>query len=207
MSPANTLHDEQAADELLVLWQEQPATVTALGDEALRAHATHVARAHRRLRLLRLVQHVGTAFGIVAATTVALRFTDPLMRLGAGLLALAFAFRWTILRRMPLTPEALASARPIVSWEPGFVAYRSALMQRLSEDRGPLLWSRLAIGAPAAAIFLYGFARAYPALGSFIAVEAVAVAAGLAVAFVSALRRARRCQTELDALDALSSSG
>ena len=116
--------EEPPADELLILWQEEPATAASLGDEALRAHAARVARAHRFLRLLRTVQHVGTAFGIVAATAVALRFTDPLMRVGAALLALSFVFRWTILRRTAPTAEA-TSAGPMVSSEPSLAAYHA----------------------------------------------------------------------------------
>lgn len=189
-------------DELLLLWQREPATAATLGEDVLRARAAHVARARRRLHLLRNVQHVGSAFGLVASTVVAIRFTDPPLRWGAALLALTFAFRWMILRRMPPRPPADLAA-PIVSSEPSLVAYRAALIQRLDEDRGVWLWSRLAIGGPAAALLLYGLARAYPALKSLIAVEAVAVAAGLAVTFRIAVLRARRCQTELDALDAL----
>jgi hypothetical protein len=90
-----------------------------------------------------------------------------------------------------------------VSAEPSLLAYRAALIRRIGDDTGARLWSRLAIGVPAAALFLYGFAKAYPALAPLIAVEAVAISLGLGFAFANAARRAKRCQAELDALNDL----
>jgi hypothetical protein len=198
--------EEPPADELRTLWQEQPATAAALGEEALRAHAARVASAHRRLRVLRTLQPVGSAFGIAASIFVAHRFTDSFIRAGAGLLAVTFALQWIIPRRMLPGYEATSSAGPRVSSEPSLMAYRAALLYRLEQDRGLRVWLRLAIGAPAAALMLYGMARVAPALRTIIAVEAVAVAVGLTLTFVHVVRRVRRYRAELDALDALETS-
>ena len=190
-----------APDDARMLWQGQPAESFRLSAAQLRARIAHATRARRRLQLLGAVQHVGTLFGIVATTVVAVRVSDPLMRAGAVLLAIVFVYRWIVLRHTATASREPAGA--LVSTEPSLVAYRAALLRRLAEDRGPLLWSRLAIGAPAAAMFLYGFARAKPSLAPIIAVEAIAIAAGLGLAFTIAARRARRYQAELDSLDSL----
>jgi hypothetical protein len=193
------------ADELRTLWQEQPATATTLGEEALRAHAARVASAHRRLRVLRILQPAGSVFGIAVSLFVMLRFTDPLMRAGTALLALTFMLQW-IPRRMLPAREAISAAGPRVSSEPSLVAYRAALLYRLEVDRGPRMWLRLAIGVPAAALILYGMARVAPALRTIIAIEAVVAFAALAMTAVHVVRRVRRYQAELDALDALETS-
>ena len=193
---------EPPDDRLLALWQAQPAAAAPLGDEALRVRAAHADRAYRRLRLLRVAQTLGTVLGIAVSIVAVVRAADPLMRVGAALLALTLAFQWIVGRTMPPT-EANGPAGAQVSAEPSLVAYRAALVLRLGEDRGLRLWWRLAVGGPAAALFLYGFARAYPSRRTMIAAEAVAIAAGLAITFASTVRRARRFQAELDALDAL----
>jgi hypothetical protein len=197
---------EGPADELRALWQEQPATAAALGEEALRAYAIRVARAHRRLRVLRILQPLGSVFGIAVSLFVMLRFTDPLWRAGTALLALTFAHRWIIPRRMLAAREAISSAGPRVSSEPSLMAYRDALLYRLEEDRGLRMWLRFAIGVPAAALLLYGMARVAPALRTIIAIEAVVVFAALAMTVAHVVRRVRRYQAELDALDALETS-
>ena len=193
-------------DELRALWQDRPATAAARGEEALRAHAVRVEKAHRRLRMLRALQPAGSVFGITASIFVALRFTDPFMRAGTVLLALTFALQWIIPRRMLPGHEATSSAGPSVSSEPSLMAYRTALLYRLEQDRGLRVWLRLVIGVPAAALLLYGMTRVAPALRTIIAVEAVAVAVGLTLTFVHVVRRVRRYQAELDALDALETS-
>ena len=190
-------------DELRGVWQEVPATAASLSDAVLDARASHVARAHRRLRMLRVAQLVGAPLGVIMTADAVLRATDPLMRAGAAVLGIVFVLRWVSVRRAARVAEVARSAGPIVSVEPSIVAYRAALLERLDEDRGPRLWWRLAVGAPAIALFLYGFARANPALRPMIALEAVAVAAGLSITFALTVRRARRYQAELDAIDAL----
>jgi hypothetical protein len=194
------------AEELRARWQEQPATAAALGEDALRTHALRVAGAHRRLRVLRAVQPLGSVFGIAASLLVMLRFSDPFMRAGTVLLALTFALQWIIPRRMLPGHEATSSAGPSVSSEPSLMAYRAALLYRLEQDRGLRVWLRLVIGVPAAALLLYGMTRVAPALRTIIAVEAVAVALGLTLTVVHVVRRVRRYQAELDALDALERS-
>jgi predicted membrane protein len=194
------------AEELRARWQEQPATAAALGEDTLRAHAIRVAGAHRRLRVLRALQPLGSVFGIAASLLVMLRFTDPLMRTGAALLALTFALHWIIPRRLLSAHEPDSAAGPRASAEPSLIAYRAALLYRLEEDRGLRMWLRLVIGVPAAALLLYGMTRVAPALRTIIAVEAVAVAFGLTLTVVHVVRRVRRYQAELDALDALESS-
>lgn len=191
-----------SADELRTLWQEQPATAAALGEEAVRAHALRVAGAHRRLRVLRALQSVGTLFGIVAPVFVMARFADPFMRAGAALLALTFTLRWII----PPAREAIGAAGPRVSSEPSLMAYRAALLHRLEDDRGLRPRLRLTLGVPAAVLLLYGMARVAPALRTIIAIEAVAIAVGLALSFAHVVRRVRRYQAELNALDALETS-
>jgi hypothetical protein len=141
---------------------------------------------------------------MLSAVVVAALFPDPLMRLGSIGLAVTFAFRWMVLRQ---TPPSLERAGVVVSAEPSLVAYREALVQRVAEDSGPRLWSRLATGVPAAGLFLYGFARSYPNLATVIALEAVAVAGGLAFAFTIAVRRARRGRAELESIDGLDGGG
>jgi len=194
------------ADELRTLWQERPGTAAAFGEEALRAHAARVAGAHRRLRLLRTLQRVGMVFGIGAPLFVMLRFTDPFVRIGAALLALTFMLHWIIPRRRLRAREDDSAAGPRVSAEPSLVAYRAELLYRLAEDRGWWLWLRFAVAMPAAAFLLYGMGRLAPALRTIIAVEGVAIAAGLTAAFAITVRRAKRYQAELDALDALETS-
>lgn len=206
LSRDRTEGEGSSVDELRALWQKQPATAAALGEDALRSHALRVAGAHRRLRVLRTLQPAGSVLGIAASLFVALRFTDPFMRAGTGLLALTFALQWIIPRRMLPGPEATSSAGPRVSSEPSLMAYRAALLYRLEQDRGLRVWLRLAIGAPAAALMLYGMARVAPALRTIIAVEAVAIAVGLALTFAHVVRRVRRYRAELDALDALETS-
>jgi hypothetical protein len=198
--PASSLGHLLPSGDLRVVWQEQPHDAFLLTEELRRTRAASIDRGYGRLRVLSAAQHIGTMFGILASGTVAVWARDPLMRAGAVLLALTFLYRLVILRR---TPPPFDGAGPIVSADPSLIAYRTALVRRMAEDRGPRLWSRLAIGAPAAAVFLYGFARAYPSLASMIALEAVAMAAGLTFAFASAVRRARRCQAELHTLDQL----
>lgn len=194
------------ADELRALWQERPATAAALGEEALRAYAIRVARAHRRLRVLRTLQPLGSLFEIAASLFVMLRFPDPLIRTGLALLALTFMLQWIVPRRMLPAREAISSAGPRVSSEPSLVAYRAALLYRLEEDRGLRMWLRLAIGVPGAALLLFGMARVAPALRTIIAIEAVVVFAALAMTVALVVRRVRRYQAELDALDSLETS-
>jgi hypothetical protein len=198
--------DASPADELRTLWQEQPATAAALGEEALRAHAARIAAAHRRLRVLRILQPAGSVFGIAVSVFVMLRFPDPLMRAGTALLALTFMLQWIVPRRMLPAREAMSSPGPRVSSEPSLLAYRAALLYRLEADRGLRMWLRLAIGVPAAALLLIGMARVAPALRTIIAIEAVVVFAALAMTVVHVVRRVRRYQAELNALDALETS-
>jgi hypothetical protein len=192
--------DDSSADESRRIWQESPAEQVYLSQENFHARLIHVARANRRLRLLRSIQHIGTIGGILGSIVMAFAFADVLMKAGSIGLALAFVYRWWVLRRaLPLSE----SAGPLTDTEPSLIAYRSALLRRIADDSGAQLWSRLAIGVPAAALFLWGFARSYPTLAPVIALEAVAIAIGLAFAFASAARRARHCRAELDALNAL----
>jgi hypothetical protein len=197
---------EGPADELRALWQEQPVTAVALGEGVLRAHAARIAGAHRRLRVIRFLQPLGSVFGSAISLFVMLRFPDPLMRVGLALLALTFMLQWIVPRRMLPAREAISSPGPRVSSEPSLIAYRAALLYRLEADRGLRMWLRLAIGVPAAALLLYGMARVAPALRTIIAIEAVVVFAALAMTVVHVVRRVRRYQTELDALDALETS-
>jgi hypothetical protein len=158
----------------------------------------YISASHRRLRLLSVAQYAGASMGIVGFAFIASMANGSMMRIGAALLALVFAFVLVLLRRTAGPPNvASATAAPFIDF------YRADLERHRNLSTGFRLWSRLIIGVPVACVFFVGFARANPSLARFIYVEAAVVIAALGIAFASAHRRARRYQQEIDELDAL----
>jgi hypothetical protein len=144
-----------------------------------------------------VAQYAGSTMGVVGFADIAWIAHGAMLRIGAALLALVFAFVLVLLRRAGSPPIASATAAPFNDF------YRADLERPRKLSTGFRLWSRLILGVPVACVFFIGFARANPSLARFIYVEAAVVIAALGIAFTSAHRRARRYQQEIDELDAL----
>jgi hypothetical protein len=175
-------------------WQSQPTEDFRMSRALLERY---ISASHRRLRLLSVAQYAGSTMGVVGFAYIASMANGVMMRIGAALLALVFAFVLVLLRRAGPPNVASATAAPFVDF------YRADLERHRNLSTGFRLWSRLVIGVPVACVFFIGFARANPSLARFIYVEATVVIGALGIAFVSAHRRARRYQQEIDELDAL----
>ena len=129
---------------------------------------------------------------------VAAMFDGRMMRLGAVLMVLLFAFVLVLLYRAPRRRED----GPAIA-DPSIESYRADLERHRMLFSGFRLWSRLVLGVPVATVFCLGFARSYPALARFIYLELAAIVAGLSVTCLVAHRKARQYQQEIDELDAL----
>jgi hypothetical protein len=158
----------------------------------------YVSTAHRRLRRLTAAQYAGATGGLVGSTLIAATSDGRMMRIGAALLALLFAFALVLLRRAPRGRDAgLAIADPSIE------SYRADLERHRMLFSGYRLWSRLVIGVPVAIVFCVGFARANPAMARIIYLELAAIVAGLSITCVVAHRKGRQYAQEIEELDAL----
>jgi asparagine N-glycosylation enzyme membrane subunit Stt3 len=176
-------------------WQSQPTEDFRMTPALLERY---VSSSRQRLRWLRAAQCLGGTAGLIGYAAIAVTFDGLMMRSGAALLALVFAFTLVLLYR---TRRALdlgtSAAAPLIEF------YRADLERQRQLWTGFRLWSRLVIGVPAACVLFAGFARAHPSLARIIYLELAAALIALGIAFVGAHRRARRYQQEIEELDAL----
>jgi Ca2+/Na+ antiporter len=158
----------------------------------------YVSTSRRRLRLLTASQYVGGSAGLLASVRVAATVDGHLMRIGAVLMALLFAFVLVLMYRAPRARDVgSAIADPFIE------SYRAELQRHRWLFSGYRLWSRLVFGIPVAAVVCLGLARSNPALTRFVYLEFAAIVVGLSITCVIAHRRARRYQQEIEELDAL----
>ena len=176
-------------------WQNQPTEDFRMSRALLERY---VSTSHRRLRWLSAVQYLGMVAALVTSVVVAATSDGGLMRLGAVMMALLFAFVLTMLYRTSGlrdvdTPAAL----------PSIESYRADLERHRKLFTGFRLWSRPLIALPVAIVFSIGLARAHPALARNIYLDLVAIVAGLCITSLIAYRKGRQYQQEIDELDAL----
>lgn len=176
-------------------WQNQPTEDFRMSRALL---DRYVSTSHRRLRLLTAAQYLGVAAGLVASVVAAATSDGRLMRLGAVMMALLFAFVLTMLYR---TSGLRDVATPVAL--PSIESYRADLERHRMLFTGFRLWSRPLIGLPVAIVFSLGLAQAHPELARIIYLDLVAIVAGLCIASLIAYRKGRQYQQEIEELDAL----
>jgi Ca2+/Na+ antiporter len=176
-------------------WQSQPTEDFHMSRALL---DRYVSTSHRRLRRLTAAQYAGATLGLIVSTFVAVTFDGRMMRIGAMMLALLFAFALVLIYRAPHGRDAA----PAIA-DPSIESYRADLERHRMLFSGYRLWSRLVIGVPVAIVFCVGFARAYPAIARIIYLELAAIVAGISISCVVAHRKARQYQQEVEELDAL----
>jgi hypothetical protein len=176
-------------------WQGQPTEDFRIPPALLERY---ISTPRRQLRQLSVVQYAGVIAGVAASIRVAVVAHGGMLRLGAALMALLFAFVLLLLYRAPRSRNGgSAIAAPLVE------SYRSELERHRWLFSGYRLWSRLVLGIPVATVFCVGFARANPARSHVIYLELAAIVAGLIISCLLAHRKARGYQQEIDELDAL----
>jgi len=116
-------------------WQRQPT------EDFRMSHALldrYVSTSHRRLRWLTAAQYAGTSAGLVGSIVVASVFDGRMMRIGAVLMAILFAFVFMLLYRAPRGRDVCSAIA-----EPSIESYRADLFphpcftraQRLARPR------------------------------------------------------------------------
>jgi hypothetical protein len=176
-------------------WQSQPTEDFRMSRALL---DRYVSTSHRRLRWLSAAQYLGIIAGLVGSIVVAATSDGRLLRLGAVMMALLFAFVLTMLYR---TSGLRDVATPVAL--PSIESYRADLERHRKLFTGFRLWSRPLIGLPVAIVVSIGLAQAHPELARIIYLDLVAIVVGLCIACLIAYRKGRQYQQEIEELDAL----
>jgi hypothetical protein len=189
------MRNDEAPRDPRTEWQNQPTEDFHMSRPLL---DRYVSTSHRRLQRLTVAQYAGSIGGLVFGIWVAATLDGRMMRIGAVLIALMFAFVLVLLYRA----QGARNDGPAIAL-PSIESYRADLERHRTLFSGYRLWSRVVIGVPVATVFCLGFAQAYPALARFIYLELVATVAGISISCLIAHRKARQYQQEIDELDAL----
>jgi len=187
--------DDRNQDEAKDLWRNQPLEGAAMSLEQVRARIEILRRKVRRRNLI-----VGLACLIVLLgfAYYAIIFTNPIQRIGSALTVLGAGY---LMYQLILSKSHIRPETALGNTADGLTLYRSELQRQSDFHRGIWFWSRLVIFVPGPVTFMIGFADAYPSEKRFIEVELATFVLLLIVAIPLNLRKARKSQRELDALD------
>lgn len=189
------MRTDQTPSDPRTEWQSQPTEDFRMSRALL---DRYVSTAHRRLRRLTAAQYAGATGGLIGSTLIAATSDGRMMRIGAVLMALLFAFVLTLLYR---TSGLRDVAAPVAL--PSIESYRADLERHRKLFTGFRLWSRFVIGVPVAIVVCVGLAQANPAMARIIYLELAAIVAGLTITCVVAHRKGRQYAQEIEELDAL----
>jgi len=186
---------EHPHDDPKQFWREQPLEDTTVSLEDVRMRIDRLATQVRRRNL---IGGLGCIVVLLSFALFAVIFPNPWERTGSVLTAAASLFLMYQLIRRKIY---LRRAEPLARQSDGLTFYRSELVRQRDFHRGLWFWSRLIVIAPGPAIFLVGFAKAYPSLAIYIVIEAATFVLLLIAAIPLNLRKAKHYQRELDALE------
>lgn len=178
------------------LWREQPLEGRSMSLKEVHSRIEKLGRQVRRRNLI----------GGIASITVLLGFAyffsivpDSTERIGAALTVIGAGYLMYQLILVKMKERRTAESEAQVEASVAF--YRSELQRQRDFHQGIWFWSRLVVFTPGPFIFCIGLARVDPANVKIVVVEA-ALAAMLVIAAIPLnLRRARKYQREIDALD------
>lgn len=184
-------------DDAKQLWREQPLEDATMSLEDIH---NRISRLAQQVRRRNLIAGIACITVLISFACFAVIFPNPTQRTGSVLTAAASLFlMYQLIRRKmyPRRGESLARQMDGLSF------YRSELTRQRDFHRGLWFWSRLIVIAPGPAIFSIGFAKAYPSLTVYIVIEAVTFVLLLIAAIPLNLHKAKRYQSELNALESL----
>jgi hypothetical protein len=182
-------------DEPKDLCRNQPLEDAAMSLEQVRAR---IETLRRKVRRRNLIGGLACLTVLLGSAYYAIIFTNPIQRIGSALtiLGAGYLIYQLILGKIHIRPEPTLG-----NTADGLTFYRSELQRQSDFHRGIRFWSRLVIFVPGPVIFMVGLADAYPSEKRYIEVELAALVLLSILAIPLNLRKARKYQRELDALD------
>ncbi len=186
---------DERTDGVVDLWRSQPADGIRIDPEEIRRRSEQM---DKRLRRQTFDFYLVFVLASIVVFGMALLAPSPMQLAGAALTSAGLGWLAYEVQKLRAPRDPAAAS---VDFQ------RAQLERQLDFARQSRVWTRMAVLAPGAFLFLAGFAKAHPELATLMYIQMITFAIAFLAAVPASARMRRKIRQQIDELDSLRRAG